>query len=203
MEDKQNGIQRPKFLHKKDVDSVNMDYCATATSAVLPVIALENRPGSIGSDSVDFYGYTDLEFIAVPVEVASLVSICQNFPFLLFPEDRTQSIRMFNTLPVRWTNLINPQKEFLATCQVGEFCSFQIGISACNGAITDTEIVFSPLVSSNNGPIILASSMTCINTGGIDMNGVPFSINYTISDGMIGALWIIVDLPSSVLYQVC
>ncbi|HMA55091.1 MAG TPA: glycoside hydrolase domain-containing protein, partial [Acidobacteriota bacterium] len=96
--------------------------------------------------SADAFGaFTPMEIVARSAERQALLAAHPGAPYLLFPEDRSLSIRMADALPYRWISK-GPQGAFRGEAARGEYFTFQIGVWAARGPIADLEVKFSDLV---------------------------------------------------------
>jgi hypothetical protein len=145
--------------------------------------------------SIDaFNSFYPMEVIATKNETDSLISKHTGEKFLVFPEDRLNSIRMTKDLPQRWIER-GPQSRYAATALRGENFSFQLGVYALQN-IDDVKIKFSDLKTAS-GKSIPASAIFCINTGGTAYDGSTLSKTVTVAKGDIQALWCGIDVPAN------
>jgi len=159
----------------------------SAAAAKLP------EAGFVELQAVDeFDSFVPMEVIATVAETGALLKRFPGEPFLLFPEDRRSSIRMTDDLPRRWAE--GPKTALEGEADRGEFFAFQIGVWACGRALDDVAVKFSDL-RSGTGAVIPASSLRCINTGGVDWNGEPLQKSVAVAKGKIQALWCGVQVP--------
>lgn len=140
----------------------------------------------------DFHSFYPMEIIATRSEVDSFLN--QNpRSWYLFPEYRNYPIAMTDYLPHRWVNLPYTQ-EMIDIASRGEYYSFQVGLFAPGRSIENIKVSFSDL-TSKNGSVIPAEKMTCFNTGGIDLNGRPFTIDLDVPKEYVQPLWMGIDIP--------
>jgi hypothetical protein len=145
--------------------------------------------------SIDaFNSFYPMEVIATKNETDALISKHKNESFLVFPEDRLNSIRMAKDLPQRWIEL-GPQSKYTAAALRGENFSFQLGIYALQN-LDDVKVTFSDLKTAT-GKKIPASALFCINTGGTAYDGSPLTKTVSVATSTIQALWCGVDVPAS------
>lgn len=145
--------------------------------------------------SVDaFNSFYPMEVIATKKETNALVSKHRAEKFLVFPEDRLNSIRMTKDLPQRWIQL-GPQSEYAATALRGENFSFQLGVYALQN-LDNVKVTFSDLKAAS-GKKIPASAIFCINTGGTAYDGSPLTKTVNVAAGNIQALWCGIDVPAN------
>ncbi|MEO8568971.1 MAG: glycoside hydrolase domain-containing protein [Ginsengibacter sp.] len=146
--------------------------------------------------SIDsFNTFYPMEVIAMKAETDSLIQKNTSEPFLVFPEDRLHSIRMFSDLPQRWIES-GPQNSFTGEAEKGENFAFQLGLYAIQN-LQNVKINFSSLTSAS-GKIISSKNIFCINTNGIGYDGTPFSKTVNISQGKVQALWCGIDVPGNI-----
>ncbi|WPU96083.1 DUF6067 family protein [Mucilaginibacter sabulilitoris] len=145
--------------------------------------------------SIDaFNSFYPMEVIATKSETDALTGKHKGEKFMLFPEDRLNSIRMTKDLPQRWIER-GPQNKYAATAQRGENFSFQLGVYALQN-LDDIKITFSDLKTAS-GKTIPASAIFCINTGGTAYDGSPLNKTVNVAAGDIQALWCGVDVPAN------
>ncbi len=141
-----------------------------------------------------FNSFYPMEVIATAVETKNLIAKNNGNSFLVFPEDRLNSIRMRNDLPQRWIEK-GIQKSFSDTALRGEYLAFQLGIYALQD-LKDVKIIFSDL-KNKNGEIISAKNIACINTDGVKYNGTVFSNKVDVLKGKVQAMWCGIDVPQT------
>ena len=87
----------PNAVYTTPQDTADAGWAARIPASGLPEARV------IGIESVDeFSGFTPMEVIATAEETRALMAAHPSEPFLLFPEDRSLSIRMTDDLPLRW-----------------------------------------------------------------------------------------------------
>ena len=141
--------------------------------------------------------------IATSAERKALLDAHPGASYLLFPEDRSLSIRMTDDIPERWA-ASGPRGTLRGQAARGEYFTYQIGLWAARQAVTDLDVRFTDLVRSEdatgNGdgaPVttIPAKDMTCINEGGVDWDGSPLVKAVPVGLGRVQALWCGVPVP--------
>jgi hypothetical protein len=143
--------------------------------------------------SIDaFNSFYPMEVIATKDETNRLIEKHNGEKFLIFPEDRLNSIRMVNDLPKRWIDR-GPQDNFNGEAARGENFAFQLGVYALQN-IEDVKVTFSDLTSSS-GKIISAQNIFCINTNGIGYDAVPLTKTVNVAAGTVQPLWCGIDVP--------
>ncbi|MDQ6887631.1 MAG: DUF6067 family protein [Gemmatimonadota bacterium] len=143
------------------------------------------------ADSLDVF--TAMEIIATSEETRDLVARNPDAPFLVFPEDRANAIRMTSDLPERWIRA-GANAPFHGVARRGEFYVFQVGLYAARQPLSDVAVRFSPL-RTDGGAVIPPSAMRSINTGGVGWSGEPFRKRISVARGRVQPLWIGVDVP--------
>ncbi len=168
----------------------------TASSAWLNSLS-GNIPAATVKEfqSIDaFNSFYPMEVIATKNETDALIAKHKNETFLVFPEDRLNSIRMTKDLPQRWIEL-GPQSKYVASALRGENFSFQLGVYALQN-LDDVKVTFSDLKTAT-GKKIPASALFCINTGGTAYDGSPLTKTVSVTPNTIQALWCGIDVPAS------
>jgi hypothetical protein len=145
----------------------------------------------------EFSAFTPMELIATEAETKALLAAHPGAPYLLFPEDRTLSIRMNDSLPYRWA-AGGPAGTVKGQAARGEYFTFQVGVWAAREPITDLEVRFSDLVRSGGPALIPEKSLTCFNKGGVDWDGSPIKKTVPVAKGKVQALWCGVQVPVSI-----
>ena len=150
-----------------------------------------------------FSAFTPMERIATSAERKALLDAHPGASYLLFPEDRSLSIRMTDDIPERWA-ASGPRGTLHGRAARGEYFAYQIGLWAARQAVIDLDVKFTDLVLSEdaagNGdgaPLttIPAEDMTCINEGGVDWDGSPLVKTVPVGLGRVQALWCGVPVP--------
>jgi hypothetical protein len=156
-----------------------------------------------------------MEVIATAEETRSLLDQHPGAAYLLFPEDRTRSIRMADDLPERWIAR-GANGPVTGEARPGEFFVFQIGVWAARRPLDSVRVAFSPLRRregraippvSPGGPVpspvagpgdlIDPSAFRSFNTGGVDWEGRAFTRPLSVESGRIQALWMGVQIPAA------
>lgn len=144
--------------------------------------------------SIDaFNSFYPMEVIATTEEVHALVAEHRNRDFLLFPEDRTRSIRMTRDLPCHWVRQ-GLKTAFQGEADRFEYYTFQVGVFAARNRLNGLSVDFSAL-EGPGGARIDKAALTCFNTEGRDWIGRPFRKTIAIDQGRVQALWMGVDVP--------
>jgi hypothetical protein len=171
------------------------DMCSTPTSASNLVVGLETRDA--------FNAFTEMEMMATAAETAAAqAALSTSAPFIgVFPEDARNSVRVFDAgIPVKWAlqaiNTPSYSPSYSVTTTPGNWLPFQLGLWAYSSTVINMTGVFSDLVTQQ-GSVISSSLLTILNFGGVGLDGLPFSKNYTLFAGYCGSLWIGVNIPST------
>ena len=144
----------------------------------------------------EFNSFYPMEVIATADEVRTLLSGHESLPYLLFPEDRMNSIKMTNDLPYRWIEHgIVPM--FAGQADRGEFYSFQIGLYAAYSKVGGIRVTMTDL-KGPGGSTIPASRFSSFNTDGVDWQGRRFVKDLQVEKGRVQALWMGVDVPEEI-----
>ncbi|MBB3053765.1 glycoside hydrolase domain-containing protein [Mucilaginibacter gotjawali] len=145
--------------------------------------------------SIDaFNSFYPMEVIATKDETNRLVKTHKADKFLVFPEDRLNSIRMENDLPERWIDR-GPQDNFTGEVAKGENFAFQLGIYALQN-LDDVKIKFSDLKSAA-GQVIKAQNLFCMNTNGVAYDANLLTKTVNVAAGKIQAMWCGIDVPKN------
>lgn len=137
----------------------------------------------------DFDRFTSMELIATHAEVAQLLARYPSAAYFVFPEDRSNSIRMTADLPAAWAQR-GPAPLFGRAAR-GEFYSFQLGIWAARAPLTNVRVQF----TKTNIP---ASAFRCFNLGGVDWEGKSFNRTVNVAEGKVQPLWCGVQVPADI-----
>lgn len=181
----------PKGVYLKPENTASQDWLNALPSTNIQMARVKEF------QSIDaFNSFYPMEVIATKKETGDLIKKYRSNGFLIFPEDRLNSIRMTKDLPQRWIEL-RPQNRYSGTAKRGENFAFQLGIYALK-YIQDLKITFSALKSPNGGTIP-ASALFCINTVGTTYDAKPLTKTVNVLQGEIQALWCGVDVPESAL----
>lgn len=159
------------------------------------VAGLQSNVSVSEIQSIDeFNSFYPMEVIATGQEVDSLVGRYVGRAFLVFPEDREHSIRMFRDIPYRWI-LQGPASVFKGEVLRGENFSWQLGVYALED-LGDVKVSFSDLKTDGGGRIA-AKDLSCLNMGGIGYDGQPLVKEVRVDKGHVQPLWCLLDVPSS------
>jgi len=178
----------PKGVYLKPEVTASSEWLNTLnTNTNIPVANVKEF------QSIDaFNSFYPMEVIATKDETNQLIEKYKSEKFLIFPEDRLNSIRMTSDLPKRWIDG-GPQNSFKAEASKGENFSFQLGIYALQN-LEDVKVNFSDLTSSS-GKTIAAENIFCINTNGIGYDGLPLTKTVNVASGIVQPMWCGIDVP--------
>jgi hypothetical protein len=145
----------------------------------------------------EFSTFYPMEVIATASEVNKIIEHQKNQPFLVFPEDRQNPVRMENFLPARWV-VPKSSKLFEGQADRGEYYVFQLAVFAFQQKLEELRIEFSDLKKVGSDEIIASALATCLNTGGTGWDGQPFKKRLTIEKGQVQSLWCGWQIPENV-----
>jgi len=176
----------PKGVYLKPENTSATDWLKS-----IPQNLLQNTAAKELQSVNDFNSFYPMEVIATKQETQTLLKKAQNKKFLVFPEDRTHSIKMNDYLPYRW--IAKDQSLFSGQTNKGESFAYQLGVYALD-SLQNLTVSFSDLKSGNGG-IISVKNISCINNVGIDHTGKPFQKTVSVSANTVQAMWCLVDVP--------
>jgi hypothetical protein len=179
----------PKGVYVAPVNIVNVDWL----SKVKTDLKVNCNVSEIQSINA-FNSFYPMEVIATAAETQNIITQNSGKTFLVFPEDRTNSIRMQKDLPKRWIDK-GVQNTFTATALRGEYLAFQLGVYALQD-LSNVKVTFSDLKNAA-GKTIAAKNISCINTDGVKYDGTVFSNTVNVSKGKVQAMWCGIDVPES------
>jgi hypothetical protein len=183
------GVYYPKGVYAKPV--------ITADAAWLSKVKTDLKANCSVSEiqSINaFNSFYPMEVIATTAETQNIIAKNKEKAFLVFPEDRMNSIRMQKDLPKRWIDK-GVQNTFSDTALRGEYLAFQLGVYALQD-LSNVKITFSDLKNAA-GITIAAKNISCINTDGVRYDGSIFSNTVNVSKGKVQAMWCGIDVPES------
>ncbi len=184
----------PKGVYLKPENTASTEWLSSVNGKQAPLASVKEF------QSIDaFNSFYPMEVIATKAETEALVNKHKAEAFLVFPEDRMNSIRMTKDLPQRWIEL-GPQNKYTGEAARGENFAFQLGIYALKD-IENVQVTFSDL-KSVTGKVIPASALFCINTSGTTYDAKPLTKVVNVAKGDIQALWCGVDVPALTLPSV-
>lgn len=181
----------PKGLYQKPENTADEKWLSS----------IQSKPGAPANCVVkemqsinELNSFYPMEVIATAAETKNLIDKNSGKAFLVFPENRMNSIRMKNDLPQRWI-LKGNRHSFTDTALRGEYLAFQLGIYALED-LQDVRIRFTDL-KNKEGKMIPAKNMSCINTDGVKYDGSVFSEKVAVTKGKVQAMWCGIDIPQS------
>lgn len=136
-----------------------------------------------------------MEVIAKASEVKALEDKYPAKKYMVFPEDRLHIIKMKHDLPQRWI-ISGLKNAFTDAVDRGENYSYQLGIYPVSRDLEDVKVVFSDL-KSKSGKIISSKVMSCLNNGGVDYKGEPFTKQVNVAKGDVQAMWCLLNIPEN------
>ncbi|MBI5706285.1 MAG: hypothetical protein HZC36_04775 [Armatimonadetes bacterium] len=161
-----------------------------------------------------FDAFTPMELIATQAETEDLLNLHPAASYLVFPEDRHLSVRMWDDIPYRWAQR-GANTPFTGHAKRGEYFTFQLGVWACRGPLERVKVRFSNLKiaagrtlrsdKASPKPVgrtlqsdIPKSAISCFNTGGIDYKGKSYTTDLSVPKGRVQPLWCGIDVPVDV-----
>ncbi|SDD23585.1 glycoside hydrolase domain-containing protein [Niabella drilacis] len=169
----------------------------TASAAwlrTLPAQLAVNAPVVAFESSDAFNSFYPMEVTATAAETRTLLGKYRRSDYVVFPEDRQYPVKLFAQLPYRWVQR-GAVKDFKGSAMQGEHYSFQLAVYALK-ALEDLTVHFSDL-KDGKGNVIPASGMSCINTGGVDYTGKPFTKMVQVAKDSLQPLWCLVEIPAN------
>jgi hypothetical protein len=145
----------------------------------------------------EFNSFYPMEVIATAAETSTLLSQHPQAQYLVFPEDRSRSIRMNRDLPAGWIER-GPGGSVRGDVDQGEFYVFQLGIWAARASLAGVGVRFSTLQTEDGKGRIPSEAFQCFNFGGVDPQGVRFDRVVDVPQGAVQALWCGVQVPDKI-----
>jgi hypothetical protein len=179
------GASEPPIFHPSE------EWSNIARITVMPSRAIPERiEARCALDS-----FFPMEAPALQPEVDRLLAAFPDAPYLVFPQDRDQSIKMQHEIPAVWV-FRYPGAAFVLDADRNEYRVFQIGVWACRKPLDDTAIEFSDFRSTSSGAVIPADRFQCLTTTSriksrfIQKPSGPFPV----PKGQVRAFWCGMDL---------
>ena len=147
-----------------------------------------------------FSRFDPMEVVLDDGEVRIMEKRYPDAPVLLFPENRTDPIRMREHLPVRFIER-GPSASFHGTARPGEYYAFQIGIWPAAGDIASVTYTCSNL-NSDEGTVIPSAAVSCVNLEGTDWAGRPVHPTFAVSAKTMRPLWFGIGVPTNAAHGV-
>ena len=152
---------------------------------------------TIGFDAVnEFSRFTPMEYIAGVREERALREANPSAPFLVFAEDRANSIRMTRDVPHVWAER-GAFQPFVGTARLGESYVFQLGVWAHRAGVDSLRYRASAFTRRGSAQAISASAITAFNLEGTDWSGRAFTRALHVDAGRVQAIWFGVAVPVS------
>ena len=141
-----------------------------------------------------FDSFYPMEIIATRSEV---YDYCSRYShgWCVFPEDRSNPVRMRKYLPVKWMQY-KQGDEFSGKARPNEYYAFQIGVWSHGKDLKKINYKATDLICGSE--VIPSYNITCFNTEGVDSNGDSFKKDIDVESGTVQPLWFGVDLPSDI-----
>ena len=179
----------PKITYPPPDSTADPVWAASARSgAALPTVP------AVEIQAVDSINRMDpMDVIATGAETAAIRSAHPGAAFVLFPEDRTRSIRMTDDLPARWAET-GANGPVTGRAERGEFFAFQIGVWAL-APLDSVELSFTAL--RHGAAAIPASAFSSFMTRGVDWQGHAFEHRLAVPEGKVQSLWAGVMVPET------
>jgi hypothetical protein len=180
----------PNAKYLKPLETANADWLASIQNNKNIPLAKVEAIQSINQMN-SFY---PMEVIAKASEVKALEHKNPSKKYLVFTEDRLHPIKMKHNLPQRWI-ISGVKNSFNGEAARGENYAFQLGIYPVTENLDNVKVTFSDL-RSKSGKSISTKVMSCLNTGGINYKGEPFTKQVDVAKGDVQAMWCLVDVPA-------
>ena len=177
----------PKGIYQKPEHTATEAWLAAAATFTNANCAIKEIQ-SINA----FASFYPMEVIATAAETKALIEKSKANSFLVFPESRTNSIRMKTDLPQRWI-MKGVQNSFADNALRGEYLAFQLGVYALED-LKDVSVKFYDLKNAA-GKAIAAKNISCINTDGTKYDATVYSNKVDVSKGRVQAMWCGIDVP--------
>jgi hypothetical protein len=139
----------------------------------------------------EFHRFDPMEVMPTKAEVAKLAKKAGDQGFLLFPEDRRNSIRMLDAVPFKWV-ASGPSQAFTGEVQPNEWYPWQIGVWAAGKELKNLKVEISDFKNAA-GEVIEKSAFTCFNTEGVDARGKAFTAAPSVPQGAVQPLWLMAE----------
>ncbi len=178
-------------------NSVYLQPTATADEKWLAKLQRDVPVNTVAEaiEGVDaFNTFTAMEVIATEEETAHLLRKYRRRALLVFPESRLLPVRMKERLPYKWIQS-GPSSHFEDSVSRGEHFSFQLGVYAIK-KLEHLSVAFTDLVAAS-GKKIPAAALSCLNTTGVQYDGVAFSKKLSVDAAKVQSLWCLLDIPAN------
>jgi len=182
--DQPSGSFIPKTIYYTPKDTASAEFKGKASGNLPQAEVLEIQARS------EFDSMFPMELPATKAEASSLLEKNKDKSYLVFAEDRIYPIKMQDEIPYKWI-VSGEVTDFVGKANPNEIYAFQIGIDALK-EIKNLKLTFSDFKGKST---ISASEFHCINLGGDDYLGRPFTKTLNIKQGKVQALWTYVQFP--------
>lgn len=142
-----------------------------------------------------FNSFYPMEVIATEKEKQTLLASQKNAAFIVFPEDRENSIRMRYDFPYRWAQK-GIQNYFTGTAKKGENYAYQLGVYSQTDTLRNVVVDFSDL-KDGKGNVLSKNLMECINNKGVNWVGIPETFEVNVPNKQIQPMWCTVAIPEN------
>ncbi len=150
-----------------------------------------------GFDAVnEFSRFTPMEYIAGAREEKALRDANPSAPFLVFAEDRANSIRMSRDVPHLWAER-GAFQPFTGMAKRGEFYTLQLGVWAHRSSVDSLRYSASAFTRRGGAQVLPASAITAFNLEGTDWSGRKFTRALHVDAGRVQAIWFGVNVPEN------
>ncbi|MES2329331.1 MAG: glycoside hydrolase domain-containing protein [Bacteroidota bacterium] len=180
----------PKGVYLPVENTANSDWF-NGTNSTMPPNALVKEFQSIS----EFNSFYPMEVIATAEESAAVVNKSGRTDYLVFAEDRMYPVKMKNRLPYRWMQK-GISNSFSGKADKGENYTYQLALYALKN-MEDISVSFTDLTAAG-GKTISSKDIYCINTGGTDYAGKPFTKKISVAQKEVQSLWCGVDVPKNI-----
>ena len=158
-----------------------------ATAATKPTATLQGFEARLAIDA-----FWPMEVPVTAAERSTLLA-ANTSPYLLFPDDGRHPIKMRDEIPYRWST--GPSTVFNGDARPDESYAFQIGVYANTQSLGNVRLTFSDLLPAGGGTAIPAASLSCLNCGGTNWDGLPLTKTVDVTQGRVQAFWINLLVP--------
>lgn len=141
----------------------------------------------------DFDSFYPMEIIATAAEEKEYLQKYRTGLYL-FPEDRSNTIRMRNHIPLKWLHK-KQGAGFDGEAAPNEYYAFQIGLWAGKENTVD-KVAYKASPLQCGSETIPATAITCFNVEGIDPYGTYFKKELNVAKGQVQPLWFGIDIPA-------
>ncbi len=185
----------PTVTYPNFVSSAGKEWLTKAESASNSLQTLPKAEVVQFQAVNEFNSFYPMEVIATAAEARDLEEKNSKKEYLLFPEDRKNSIKMNKDIPLKWIQ-DGVTNNFAGDALAGEYYTFQIGVFANKSELKNLNVEFSDL-NSKSGNSIAKGNFTCFNREGTDWEGHYFKKELNIKKGTVQPLWIGVQIPDN------